>query len=677
MDTPNDDSWLPNIPDHVYQGDQPAQAAPKHANVRQLRQLDQIAAELENAPVAGVPDHSGPDDPGPHAPPPEDDGRGDWGPDDAPPPPDGGGGRPFGEIWDGCPVRPLGTSNGVFHYLNGLGEHVELTKHAAQDIMAAFNRHIPALCFAFPKYVQGKDGTPTRKLQHFDHQLAAVAMLQACGERGVFSPFGRVRGPGAWADDDGKLIYHAGDEVLIGGQWCPPGVYADKIYPATGKIPRPAVELKGNPAEDVLAKLGTWRWRRPAIDPVVALGLTCAQMMGGALEWRPVGWWTGDAATGKSTLQKLMSHLHGGEAGLLKAEDTSEAGIRSVVGQSTLPVAVDELEPDKDNPRKVKAVIELARRAASGGVVFRGSADQKGHQSMARSAFVFSSILIPPMPAQDRSRLIQLDLDRIPDGAPKLPMDPRTLRKLGAGIKRALIDRWPTWAERLELWRAALARHGQTGRGSDNYATVLAMADMALHEALPTEEVTEAWAAKLGKSVTDDSVDIGSNADDMITWLLGQEYDVYRSGEKYVVAQWLMTAASLPGAPDGILGQQAPAAQDARRKAANEKLCKAGIRVEGVGQKASLIIANNPLPQLAKLFDGSEWAGGVWTQAARRLPGADVRPTMSFAGQKSRATAIPFKAIPGLFAFPTDRVDDLAAHTPSPAQMPPDMDDYA
>ncbi len=638
---PNNDDFLPDFDARsaAIAAPTPTPARKPKANLRPVDALaDEIGVEEPAPPTPRAKRGAKPAAP----PPPVDDG-----PPAAPPPPATKPPRPHGEIWEGCPVQPLGV-NGPTQYL--LDVHGQMRDHIKLDIgtiASLFGNRQPLLWHKYPTFAKGAEHpTPMR----FDQGKAQSDILSACADRGVFSPTGRVRGPGAWVDDDGKLVYHAGDEVLVDGAWKPPGLHGLQIYPATAPVPRPATEAREDAAQKALDLISTWTWRRPELDPMLALGLTCAQMLGGALDWRPVGWWTGDAATGKTTLQKALLHLHGGDAGLLQATDATEGGIRSVIGQSSLPVAVDEVEPDKDNPNKVKAVIELARRAASGGVVFRGSADQKGHQSMARSAFVFSSILVPPMPAQDRSRLILLELDRFPADAPPVKLDLRRLREMGASIKRRLIDGWPTWEARLQAWRGGLADHGLTGRSSDNWATVLAMADMALYPEPSSAEIIDGWASRLARAVTAEIDEVGSNADDMLTHLLGQEYDVYRSGEKYIVAQWLMCAADLPGAPTGILNSGATGAD--RRDQANQKLAKAGLKIEGKGADAVLIIASNTLPELDKLFRDSQWAGGVWKQAARRLPGAEPRATISFAGQKSRATAVPLRAIPSLIGGP-------------------------
>lgn len=663
MTTDNDD-WISNPAPPPRAVGAPAHQPPRRRGKPKgthLRPIETLAAELDDPPIAAEPAAMalGPD------------GAPDR-PDDSPEhhgPPDGGPGRPHGEIWEGCPVRPLGVSGKFSWYLDVLGQLRGVDNHTLQTMLHLFGGNAALLSWHHPSF--NKDGG--RAKGKFNQLSLSAAMISACRERGVWSPTGRLREAGAWTDDDGALVYHAGDEVLIGGRWQPPGVYDGKTYPAVEPIPRPADDARGDPGRELLDQLETWHWRRRDMDPILTLGLICAQMMGGALDWRPVGWFTGDASTGKSNLQRLILYVHGGEKGLLQAADATEAGIRSVVGNSSLPVAVDELEPDKDNPRKVQAVIELARRAASGGQIFRGSTDQKGYQGTAQSAFLFSSILVPPMPAQDRSRLILLDLDRFPPDAPKWRPDPRALRRIGAQLRRRLIDGWASWAERLELWRAALATHGQHGRGADNYATVLAMADMALRRDLPGSDELDGWARKLGKAVTDESVEVGTNADDMLTHLLGQAFDVYRRGEKYTVAQWLQVAAALPAAPHGLIDS---ASTDARMRAseANAKLAKVGLRVYGEGLDATLFIANERIQGLLELFQDSQWQQGVWAQAARRLPGAAaVKHPATLAGIRTRGVIIPFSAIPGLAAFPMDR----AAAEPYPHPEPDVMEDFA
>ena len=590
---------------------------------------EELAAELDNAPEY-APDGSGP--PAPPDPP------------EAAPPRSGGRGR--GEIFDGSPVTALGVSGDVSFYLDTRGQLRGVDNHAPAKMLHLFGGRIDLLANAFPVF--DKDGD--RRAGKYDTTRLAASMIAACEEKGVWSPAGRVRGAGFWADQDGQLIVHGGDQVLVNGEWQAPSVYGGYVYTADDPAPRPAPTTGNRVGEAILETLGTWQWRRPDIDPMLLLGGICAQMLGGALDWRPVFWLTGDQATGKSTLQKLLRAVHGGEGGLLQASDATEAGIRSVVGYSSLPVAIDELEPD-DDPRqgKAKAIIRLARIAASGDQILRGSSDQKGYQGNAYSSFLFSSILVPPLPPQDRSRLILLDLDPLDQTKTKSPPDWRRLRLLGGHLRRRILDGWDTWHERLTLWQSEFARAGHGGRiGADNYGTVLALADMALNSDLPSTDTIAGWIDKITPYLLSDTDDASDNATEMLTHLMGQQLDVWRRGERFNVATWVRMAAWLPGARESI--------ESANRETANDYLGNYGLRVRGRGEAAELIIANKAINQLRGLFEGTPWADGVWAQAAKRVKGAKPTPSSTrFSGVGSRATIIPLTSIPSLIEVNNDR----------------------
>ncbi len=585
-----------------------------------------------------------------------------------------------GEIWADCPVRALGVNGDYFYYLDRLGQMRMVKKHEGQAIMALFLDRIELLCRKFPTFDKQGDPVPGK----FNQMHASTAMMVASAEQGLFNPDGTVRGVGAWRDDDGRLLYHCGKMLLIGNDELEPADIAGKIYPAYPPIPAPAPpDSKGDPAPDILGLLETWNWQRPDVEPQLTLGMICVLMLGGALDWRPVYWLTGDKASGKSTLQDLIKHLQGGDKGLIQSNDPTKSGITSRLGHSSLPVSIDEMEPGDEGSSKEKDIIVLARVAASGGQWLRGSADQKGASGNVYSAFLFSSILIPgAMGPQDRSRLITLNLDTLDKDAPKPVLDPRTWRARGARLKRILIDRWAdTWEARLALWREALAEAGLSGRNGDNYATTLAMADMALSEALPKPDVLASWASKVARAARVQTDEIGSDAEDMIQHLIGQPFDVYRRGELFTVAHWIMVAAALPSAPRELVITGGEGLHDisdhdreiaARR--ANEKLARAGLRVKGKGESAELFIANSPIPGLCKLFEKSRWAAGVWSQSSRRLPGASpVENPLRLAGQRTRGAYVPLRSVAGMLDFPMDRAP---AELRPPPSIPEDFEDY-
>lgn len=663
-DAPNNDDWLNDpAPPPKAIGEparQTARPKPKPALKPVQGGLSELGEQLKAAPVAAEPKPKPKAKPKDEDPGPQSADRGEGG--SAPPPPRSGG-RPKGEVWEHCPVKPLGVNGEVSWYLDRHGQLRGVDNHTAQKILHLFGDKIGALCMNFPTF--DKEGT--RRPNRFDQTAASMAMIAACSERGLFNPDGAVRGVGAWKDDDGGLVYHTGASLITAEGTKDPGEIDGKIYPAYPPIPSPTLAAgKGNPAEDVLGFVSTFRWGRPDEDPMLVLGTVGCLMLGGALDWRPAFWFTGDKASGKSTLQEFIKWLNG-DKGLIQSNDPTKSGITSRLGHSSLPVALDELEPGDEGSSKERDIIVLARVASSGGQWLRGTADQKGASGNVYSTFMFSSILIPgTMGAQDRSRLITFNLFPPDKDAPKPSIDPRTWKLRGAALKRTLIDRWPSWAERLQLWREALAKHDLTGRNGDNWATCMAMADMALSAELPNADHLDSWARKISFAARAETNEIGSNAEDMLQHLIGQPFDVFRRGELFNVAHWLMVAAELPGAPWEVVGGETSTAPDPIMrqefaKRANEKLAKAGLRVKGTGHAAELFIPNKPIPGLVKLFERSQWANGVWSQAARRVPGAKVvEAPLRLAGQQTRGVYIPFTSVAGMLSLPMDRATRTA-----------------
>ena len=678
------DDWLPDP------APSPVATAPKgRGRKAHLRPVEALAAEIEAPPVAAEPEPGarpkGRRKPKADTPPPDQDpGPQDHGPDDQDPafdgprPPPRRPSRPRGEIWDGCPVKPLGVNGGHCYYLDALGQLRAIGKHERQTIAQLFAHRLPALFHAFAKVsVNRETGEVKRKPNDFEADKAAFAMIEACGEKGLFDPEGAIRGVGAWTDEDGQLIYHAGDVLITPDGERPPATLHGKIYPAYPAIPKPAEVVKdaASPGAAILEILDTWAWSRD-IDSMVMLGVIGTQMLGGALDWRPFTWLTGGKAAGKSTLQNLLRHLHGGEKGLIQSNDTTKSGLTSRIGHSSLPVAIDELEPGDERSQKEKDIITLARVASSGGQWFRGSSDQKGTGGNVYASFFASSILIPgDLKPQDLSRLIILTLNAFPEGAVAPTLHADTWRGKGAALKRVLINRWPSWARRLELWREAFAIEGISGRNGDNWATVLAMADMALNGALPHADMLASWAKRVAKLIRADVADLGSDADGMLMHLLSQRLDPYRRGQQYTVAQWLMATAQTPGAPQNLIaGSDSWGDQDEYSKVLNATLSTYGLRVYGKGHEAELFIANAPIQGLLDLFAKSEWAKTVWKQSASRVPGAKASVSSpKLAGIPTRGWHLPFKSMPGLLSFPMDR-----NKAPDPSTLPPiEADDYA
>ena len=624
-----------------------------------------LAEELLNAPEVDAPDQT---DPQQDAPPPASDGP-------ARPP-----GRKHGEIFDGCPVTPLGVRDGYSYYLDTWGQLRGLGKHEIQAIRALFGKDNPALERAFPKWRKTEVGYEVVP-EEFNAGRAARAMYMASSEQGLFNPDNAVRGVGAWKTETGDLVYHMGNELLVGGEIKAPGKHGRHIYPAYPSIPAPAPAGDAENPVPVLQKLlSTWNWQRPELDPQIVLGLIGVQMLGGALDWRPVYWITGGAGAGKSVLQSLINMMHG-QDGVIASEDPTKSGITSRLGHSSLPVCLDEREPDTDERSSKNAdIIALARIAASGGEWLRGSSDQTGSGGKVFSAFLFSSILIPGgMKPQDMQRLIQLNLNRLPEDADPLDLQAPVWRAHGAVYKRNLIARWPTFAKRMAIWRKALAAVGIHGRDADNWGVTITMADMAANEALPDSDETDYWCRLIADAHIQSRAEVTDDAEAMLLHLKTQVLDINRRGDNYTVAEWIMVAAGLPAAPESLLPLQCadplPEDHKRRRDKANETLARIGLRVVGLREKAQLFIANAKITGLNELFRGTDWAGGSWKQSALRVPGATICSVpKSLKGTSTRGVNMPITSISGLMSFPAERTGSASATDPQTPTT--DTEDY-
>lgn len=569
----------------------------------------------------------------------------------------GSGGADATPTWSGrdlpddCPVKPLGMNGLVRYYLDESQQVIELSlrEHSRNNLSGIFGNRNYLLQEYFPRF--NKEGGRSKG---FAADEAADTLMRAAAKKGVWDPFQKLRGPGAWLGDEGELVLHCGDKVLYGGAWELCGELGRFIYPTAPPGPKPStIRAAGGhagPAQELLVLLKTWNWRRPDLDPYLLLGWIMAAMVGGALKWRPAMWITGDRATGKTTLiDKVLREIFDAESGgAFILTDATAAGIWQHTKHSTLPIILDELEPQDKDGRREKQLIGLARLAASGGVTVRGGADHGGAEFTIRSCFAFSSVLVPPLQPQDRSRLAILELENLGDR--KAPViDPKKMRALGARLRRRLVDQWSRFADTFEAYASALADAGHQGRGADQYGTLLACHDLALQDMMPsTDELTE-WGEKLKASVMAERAD--DLADHQRCWqhLMTFSIDAWRGGSRRTVAQWILDAIR---------------DQTDEPQTANLVLETFGLKVrvqpalyQAISGEPSLppaprywLYVANAHQGLAQIFADTHWtahsgASAVWVQALRRMENAEASEPQKFAGVTIRATKLPIDSM--------------------------------
>lgn len=566
-----------------------------------------------------------------------------------PPPPPMPRGRDD-NLPEDCPIKALGrdADGKTFYYANGLNQLVPLkaSDHTHNYFMALCGEHVGYLYQQWPqkKCVKKKDAAGNEHeewlVTGFNSAQVRDALMQAASLKGVWNPTEKLRGRGAWRDENGNLILHCGSVLvtMVDGELIEeqPGEVGGYVYSAAPPMPRPAKTVqpagdRDGPGAELRQVLATWNWSRASIDADLMFGWIGAALIGGALEVRPIVWLTGDKATGKTTLQKLLKMLLGDA--LIATGDTSSAGLYQQVGPASIAIAVDELEADADNKRQMD-LVKLARNAFSGSVMFRGGADHKGVQFQARSAFEFSSILIPPLGSQDRSRMAILDLKPLAQGTRPLNLDPAHWRKVGRGILRRLLDQWPRFSRTLDLYSLALAGKGHDTRAAQQLGTLLTCRDMMLFDYEPDSDTLDEWAERFAPSELSEMEDTEVDHVQCLNHLCQSQPDHWRGGSKYSTSE-LVHQFLHPGQPG--LESDAQAA-----------LATGGMRVVHKGGEFYLAVANTH-EGTRMLFRGSRWEGvaglpGVWTQALSRVPGA-VPGNERIAKRMTRCRLVPIGEI--------------------------------
>jgi energy-coupling factor transporter ATP-binding protein EcfA2 len=528
-----------------------------------------------------------------------------------------------------CPVVPLGKlatlSGTTYYFLDTLGEVAVLSENAGKGhITSLFSGRPRYLTWAWPRF--GKN----RMINGWDAELARGDLFAACAYMGTFELEDRVRGRGAWRDDSGRLIFHAGDGVLIQGRWQPPGVNGRYIYPGRPPIGRPHHRLElagdGSPGDVLLQGLKSWNWERPELDPRLALGWLMTAMVGGALEQRPVIYVVGSEGAGKSTLQKMFRLLMNGA--LLATSNTTQAGIYQKVKQDSVAVLVDEMEA-KEDTRTTDKILELARVAYSGDKMQRGGKDGVGQEFSVFSSFMFSSIAMPPVDAQDASRMAVLSLQARKGEDSTLAdlglNDGRTLGLMGRQLLRRMVtwfeldarDR-PRWETLIDDFRKALKAVGHNDRSADTFGALAAACHAALYDDRPDPSQVKEWQDLLRA----DQLAETSNRE--MTWrrcfmhlLQAQPENLRTSSKKSIgTALQLFKTNEL----------SAEATQDVLQLfgMALSWPCEDGRKLPETWDNVRLFVPAKH-PGLNVLFAGTPWAGrmgsiGPWIGVLRQMP---------------------------------------------------------
>lgn len=405
-----------------------------------------------------------------------------------------------------CKVAPLGIYGKNLVFLDRLQQIVMEPPRGCSKGELALWFGEEYLVEYFPQYPKGwkPGGDPP---EDFHQGKAQMALIADCEARGIFKPEGKVFGRGAHRPrhDEEALVLHIGRRVLLANMpnargersghivQHPAGMVRiagkETFFPADDGLPPPADErASAAEAEEVRTLFERWNWAEPRAAPLLLFGWLAQAFICGWLEWRAHVWLPGPTASGKSSLQKIIRALLG--EWVLSTADASEAGIRQILRNDTLPVSIDEAEPH-DNPERVQQVMNLMKKASSGDRILRGGADHKGQEFTAQSCFLLSSVMHATLRGEDRNRIALLDMMKLPDDPDPLELELAKWRRTGRRLHRRMIEGIGRFERTLACYKRAIGAQRYEGRWQDTYGTLLACADLLLYDYAPDDPIHE------------------------------------------------------------------------------------------------------------------------------------------------------------------------------------------
>jgi hypothetical protein len=594
-----------------------------------------------------------------------------------------------------CPVTPLGVLGKNILFLDRLNQVVETGPEVRKgELKLWFGNEW--LKNHFEQRPKGwKEGDPIDK---FDQDDAQTALVEDCVRRGIFNPQGRVFGRGThrFPGDEAVLALHMGNQVMLVNAPDPKRTDKKKMkrldkpvittpgeiigeggkqafFPAMQKLP-PAAD-SASTAEDgraLLTMLETrWYWVEPRSSGLILLGHIVQMFICGALDWRAHVWLAAPTASGKSYLQKLIRAIH--DEWCLATEDSSEAAIRQVLGDDTLPVMIDEAEAH-DKPERLAAILNLMKKACSGAKMYRGSTDHKAQGFTAQSCFLLSSVLHANMKGEDRNRIAILEMRAIPVDAEPLELEMAAWVQLGKRMRRRVIDQWRRFDRTLRAYKKEIASRGYEGRWQDTYGTFLACADLVLYDygvddLIPDEnfvgiERVKQHVSEILPAMARGRAEARSDVDRCLVHLTSHLLPGAHGKAPESVGCWIERAMTLKEVASGQFitsGTHTEVDEEARAKLKSYGLRVLNIVDKGKGQlgyadarpedwaSAWLAVAYPTSKPLCEVFRGSEWADGGWLQSLGKVNFAGVAAKkwtqkVRFSGSSDNALLVPLKA---------------------------------
>lgn len=541
--------------------------------------------------------------------------------------------RPAAVVRDygGWPFTPLGYDHGTYYYLSnmtGQVERIAATAHSGANMLRL------AVLDWWEANFPGRTGISWTR--------AADTCMQACHSRGVYDP-DKVRGRGAW-EDDGRVVLHLGDSLVVDGAMysiadIPGSRYVYEQSRPLGLTWDGCEPLADTEAVRLLELCAMLSWERPVFGTLLA-GWCAVAPICGALQWRPHIWVTGPSGAGKSWIyDNILRKSLSGFAIPCQANST-EAGLRQSLRADAMPVIFDEAESeDQENRRRIQNVLELMRQASSenGAAIIKGSSSGEAMQYRIRSCFAFSSIGVAAVQKADVSRLAVLSLAKY-EGEDKAERFAEIKRVHAEIFRRGYVQRLhrrtielvPVVRHNAEIFADAAADVLGSRRYGDQVGALLAGAYSLQSTARVGVDEAMDWVM---------SNDWGDGMDS------NEDNDEHRCIDVIMHRQLRVeTITSTVTRSIAELARVALRIGHDTHSGIDYGCAQATLQRHGLSADGEYLCISDVHPAIADTLKNTAWAT-TWPRILRRMPNAESRHAVEFAGKQTRAVAIPSSVI--------------------------------
>jgi len=548
-------------------------------------------------------------------------------------------------VFNSAPFRCLGVNHGECFYLVRESKQVESLikgKHSKPNLIGIAPLEWWESSFSARKGV--------------DWDCAANALIRACQRSGIYDPK-NVRGCGAWFDD-GRVILHLGDMLLVNGADCNLGDIKSRfIYEATTsrrlRIRQP-ISTEG--AAKLLGISEMLAWKRPIFARLFAGWCVLAPICG-ALDWRPHAWLTGQAKSGKTWVINNIARPIIGELALFVEAETTSAAIRQELRCDAIPVVFDEAEgEDMESRKRIQRMLELMRPASSEGSadILKGTSTGQAMRFKIRSMFMLGSIGVGLEQDADKSRCTVLELGRHNEFERKIMFE--RIRDMAAdivskdwcaGFRSRTIELIPVIRQNAEVFGRAISRKFNDIRMGDQLGALLAGAYVLTSARAVTDEFAAMWIDE--QDWDEEKKDLGGGGDEYrcVSEIMQTIVQVGDGGRKDRSIGWLVSiVAGLHDDseyPDTDASAYVfPSPKSEVTEAEADKI----LRRHGIKVVEKIIHIQAGSTQLRKIFENTQWSGNRWKIIIRRIKGSgEGWARFDFSSQRS--ITIPLRAIMG------------------------------